>query len=102
MKCPKCGDDCWRDSCDVGVGVIYGPYGCPCGWSEDRELDRTSGGHGNQTPGWWTDQYGVSYSIDRVVENCERFGLDGSVVRRVMEGRKDEAARNAKGGADAE
>jgi hypothetical protein len=29
MSCPKCGDRCERDSVDVGVGVIRGPYGCP-------------------------------------------------------------------------
>lgn len=45
MKCPKCGsDDLWRESADVGVGVIYGPYGCPgCGWSEQSEYDRSNG-----------------------------------------------------------
>lgn len=43
MSCPKCGRDCWRDSADVGVGVIYGPYGCPCGWSESAEYDVTDG-----------------------------------------------------------
>ncbi len=33
--CPKCGADCWRESADVGVGIIYGPWGCPeCCWSE--------------------------------------------------------------------
>ena len=37
MKCPKCGDDCERDSVDVGVGIIHGPYGCPsCAWSRIR------------------------------------------------------------------
>lgn len=39
MNCPKCGDDCWRDSADVGVGIIYGPYNCTyCGWSEGDAL----------------------------------------------------------------
>lgn len=45
MKCPKCNSDgCWRDSADVGVGIIYGPYGCPdCGWSESPEYDLSDG-----------------------------------------------------------
>ena len=41
MKCPNCGSDgIWRDEVDVGVGVIYGPYGCPdCGWSESSDYN---------------------------------------------------------------
>ena len=36
MECPNCKEDCGRDEVDVGVGVIYGPWGCGCcGWSED-------------------------------------------------------------------
>jgi predicted RNA-binding Zn-ribbon protein involved in translation (DUF1610 family) len=56
--CPRCGDtNIWRESCDVGVGVIYGPYGCQCGWSEDWEYDKN-----NQTQvtedGYTKDQWG--------------------------------------------
>jgi hypothetical protein len=41
-RCPKCGTNC--DSVDVGVGIMYGPYGCPgCGWSEDSEYDLSEG-----------------------------------------------------------
>lgn len=45
MNCPKCGEqDLWRDSVDVGIGIMYGPYGCPtCGWSEDPEWDISEG-----------------------------------------------------------
>jgi hypothetical protein len=44
MTCPRCGaDDCWRDEVDVGIGVMHGPYGCPCGWSEDERYDITGG-----------------------------------------------------------
>lgn len=43
MTCPRCGADCSRDSADVGVGVIYGPWGCHCGWSEDDCYDVTAG-----------------------------------------------------------
>jgi len=41
MKCPNCGsEEVWRDEVDVGVGVIYGPYGCAdCGWSESAKYD---------------------------------------------------------------
>lgn len=43
FNCPRCGAACWRDSADVGVGIIYGPWGCPCGWSESRGYDVTDG-----------------------------------------------------------
>lgn len=44
MDCPKCGEDCWRDEVDVGVGVINGPWGCSyCGWSEDSRYDSSNG-----------------------------------------------------------
>ncbi len=44
MFCPKCGTECYRDEVDVGVGTIFGPYGCPgCGWSEDSEYDLSDG-----------------------------------------------------------
>jgi len=36
MKCPECGAGCSRDEVDVGVGVLHGPWGCACGWSEDE------------------------------------------------------------------
>jgi hypothetical protein len=43
MICPRCGAACWRDEVDVGVGVMYGPWGCPCGWSENVRYDVTAG-----------------------------------------------------------
>lgn len=34
--CPRCGGPLDRDEVDVGVGVIYGPAGCPaCFWTEN-------------------------------------------------------------------
>ena len=55
MKCPECGDEAWRDEVDVGVGIIYGPYGCPCGWSEQEEYrhhpDPRIDSRGGFTPG---------------------------------------------------
>jgi hypothetical protein len=42
--CPKCGGYCYRESVDIGVGVIHGPYGCiNCGWSEDSYYDSSDG-----------------------------------------------------------
>ena len=44
MHCPKCDAECWRDEVDVGVGFVYGPYGCPvCRWSEYPEYDLSTG-----------------------------------------------------------
>lgn len=44
MNCPSCGGYCYRDSVDVGIGIIHGPYGCTeCGWSEWEEYDKRNG-----------------------------------------------------------
>jgi hypothetical protein len=44
MKCENCGGECYRDEVDIGVGYVYGPYGCPsCGWSESTMYDRSQG-----------------------------------------------------------
>lgn len=60
MRCPKCESwDCYRDEVDVGVGTIYGPYGCPsCGWSEDSEYDLSDGKNPVDEKGGVLDQYG--------------------------------------------
>ena len=59
MKCPKCNDDCERDSVDVGVGIIHGPFGCPgCGWSESEEYDLSEGKDPLDEKGGAIDQYG--------------------------------------------
>lgn len=42
-KCPKCGCDAARDEVDVEVGIIYGPWGCFCGWCENAYYDSTQG-----------------------------------------------------------
>lgn len=62
MTCPRCGEECIRDSADVGVGTMYGPWGCYCGWSEDPRYDvsqgpKVEGGYrvdpwGGLTPAW--------------------------------------------------
>ena len=43
MKCENCGEEAWREDCDVGVGIIYGPWGCSCGWSEDPRYNVLDG-----------------------------------------------------------
>jgi hypothetical protein len=40
MNCERCGNECTRDEVDVGVGTMYGPWGCGrCGWSDDPRYD---------------------------------------------------------------
>ena len=58
-QCPRCDEpELYRDSVDVGVGVIHGPWGCPCcGWSEYEEYDLEFGG-GLQDDGSYLDPYG--------------------------------------------
>ena len=43
MDCPKCGSTCGRDEVHNGVGFMYGPFGCQCGWSEWPEYDISNG-----------------------------------------------------------
>jgi hypothetical protein len=81
-ECPKCGEDCWRKDVDVGVGVIYGPWGCSCGWSQDREYD-SSEGPAPAPEGWRCTPQGVLVNLEREAEElaemeatiAERFGL---------------------------
>lgn len=59
MNCPKCGEECYRDSVDVGVCIIHGPYGCPrCAWSESEEYDLSDGRDPVDERGGAIDQYG--------------------------------------------
>lgn len=59
MRCPKCNDDCWRDSVDIGVGIQYGPWGCPgCGWSEWDCYDLSTGKDPVDDRGGAIDQFG--------------------------------------------
>lgn len=63
MDCPKCGtEDLHRESVDIGVGVMHGPYGCHvCGWSEDDQLDFSDGRSHIDEDGNAMDQYGNIY-----------------------------------------
>ncbi|MDO3431159.1 hypothetical protein QWJ46_00530 [Rhizobium sp. CBN3] len=57
--CPRCSEgSLWREEADVGVGIIYGPWGCEsCGWSESERYDLEFGG-GVQANGSYLDPYG--------------------------------------------
>lgn len=87
MDCPKCGCECWRDEADVGVGVIYGPYGCPgCGWSEREEYDHSEGQAPAQAenPEMYVDQFGGMIRKSALKEKVARFGLNPSVIDDVF------------------
>lgn len=58
-QCPKCGNtDLYRESADVGVGIIYGPFDCPsCGWSEEEAYD-VSEGRKYTEEGYMLDSFG--------------------------------------------
>lgn len=78
MKCENCGEECWRDSADVGVGVIYGPWGCPCGWSESEEYNQLSGPKKTDLGGI-IDQFGIVTPVDSsqtFFEGFERVVID--------------------------
>ncbi len=86
-KCPKCGEDCYRDYADVGVGVIYGPWGCGrCGWSSAPEYDRSEGISSAQVenPDWYIDQFGGMQRISAIADNAARFGIPKEVVEKVF------------------
>lgn len=83
MNCPKCNEECYREQADVGVGIIYGPYGCPeCGWSEWTQYDRSEGESekGKEHPDWFVDQWGGMIRKEAVKEGLSRFGLDPGIV----------------------
>jgi hypothetical protein len=42
MDCPRCGNQCMRDEVHNGVAMLYGPWGCECGWSEDSRYDQAT------------------------------------------------------------
>lgn len=63
--CPYCEELCAREEADIGVGVMYGPWGCSnCGWSENPEYD-CRGGIRRDGEDRVHDQYGVSHHVDR-------------------------------------
>jgi len=88
MQCPKCGEGCDRDEVDVGVGVIYGPWGCHCcGWSQSAEYDRSEGPSPKQQemPNHYVDPCGGATPHRGLANKLSRFGLNGpAVVREVF------------------
>jgi hypothetical protein len=79
VKCLNCGMDCDRDEVDVGVGVIYGPYGCnSCGWSEAPEYDSSNGPSPKQqeNPGYIVDPQGGMQKKSAVLAKLDRLGVD--------------------------
>lgn len=69
MDCPKCGArELWRDSVDVGVGFIHGPYGCSdCGWSESGAYDLSEGQDAFDEKGGMIDPFGGYYPPDNPI-----------------------------------
>lgn len=64
--CPYCGAPCDRDYADIGVGVIYGPWGCAnCGWSSDPQYDSRESIRQDGEKRVF-DQYGASHHVDRL------------------------------------
>lgn len=82
MDCPRCGEACERYDVDVGVGVIYGPWGCACGWSQAPEYDRSAGSSEAEraNPGFYVDSMGGMQRVTAIAEKCERFGIDRTAV----------------------
>jgi hypothetical protein len=86
-SCPECNEDLDRIEVDIGVGIEYGPYGCPsCGWSADTVYNRLAGTNlaTQADPKRWVDQWGVSHSRKRLREGLERFGL-GALMEELFE-----------------
>ena len=78
MNCPKCGEQCERDSVDVGVGTIHGPFGCPrCGWSEDPEYDLSEGRDPVDEKGGLIDQWGAYYPPGSSIALAYRLARQG-------------------------
>lgn len=76
QNCPHCGEPCDRESVDVGVGVIFGPWGCSgCGWSSDSRYDSREGivRDGDDRV---LDQFGVSHHVDRLAGKAVLVGLN--------------------------
>lgn len=88
MNCPKCNCQCDRDSVDVGVGMIYGPWGCQsCGWSEDSRYDSSGGPSPAQQeagPEWYVDSTGGMQRVSSITDKCERFGIPRDVVEEAF------------------
>ncbi len=90
IACAACGEETWQESVDVGVGVIYGPAGCPnCGWSEDPDYDLSTS-DGIKEDGSAVDQFGGIYPKDSMEAKARRdVALDeftDSEMKHIEEG----------------
>lgn len=62
MTCPKCAQECARDEVHNGVGMMYGPWGCYCGWSEDSDYNSSENiCVASQLSGFYVDSRGGLY-----------------------------------------
>lgn len=80
--CPKCGREAHRDEVDVGIGILYGPYGCYCGWSEDERYDRSEGSSPAQLehPDHYVDSCGGLTPHEGIRDRLYSLGLNGDNV----------------------
>lgn len=62
-RCLACGAEAMRDEVHNGLGMVYGPWGCPeCGWSEDPRYDlrrRSTPANVDQFGGLWPHRKGA-------------------------------------------
>ncbi len=79
LHCPKCGDGCWREEVDLGVGTDYGPWGCSCGWSDDQYYDCSSA-PADAPEGWRATPHGMLINLEREAE--EMVELEAIVLNR--------------------
>lgn len=79
--CPRCGEHAERDSVDVGVGIIHGPWGCSCcGWSESEQYDLSFGG-GVQESGSYLDPMGGYWPVGNPVVQMMKAAEVGDAER---------------------
>ncbi len=59
-----------RESVDVGIGIMHGPWGCPtCRWSSDSQYDFSDLGRSQiRENGWILDQWGVLTPPRKVID----------------------------------
>jgi hypothetical protein len=97
--CEKCGEECWRDEADVGVGVIYGPWACGvCGWSENEYYDRSNGPSAAQKehPDHYVDPHGRMTPLSGIAEKLDHFGLPGDdIIKKFFMTYRDESGESS-------
>jgi hypothetical protein len=77
MNCPKCETPCTRESIHNGIGLLFGPFGCPgCGWSEYEEYDLSDGRDPLDEKGGVLDQWGVYYPSGNSVALAYRLAKE--------------------------